>query len=293
MFDFANMEGINDIDLDLYQDDGHKKQILEFDKEGSGSDKKIEAELYRYNRSTGVEDQHNLKLSKQNRDDKNGYGGLNYQWLFQQVDQALIVLGDKEGGDQNSQSVASFFKSGIRALFETASSGHELLQQLGASAQQSKQFIGRSISVLAAENQSNSLPDFKADFSSQRHIKGQGEANGNYELALQISQLTHSNYDQGSDSTLSSQNRRLRLEYESAERQAVVEYTWVRDESLREVSRQGQLQSSHYRLEELIQAQARAADNTAAGLAESPPGGEQTVENSVREDRYNHKPDQF
>lgn len=282
LFDFANMDGIEDIDLDLYQDNGYKKQILEFDKEGSGSDKKVEAELYRYNRSTGAEDQHNLKLSKQSRNDNNAYGGMNYQWLFQQVDQALNVLGDSAGGEQNRQSVAAFFKSGIRALFETANSGHELLQQLGASAEQSRQFIGRSINVLANEHKASNLADFKADFSSQRHIRGQGEANGNYELALQISQLSHSSYDQGSDSTLTSQNRRLRLEYESAERQAIFEYTWVRDESLREVKQQGQLQSSHYRLDELIQA--RTLDGSKnTGLHSST---EHAGENTLRQDHY-------
>lgn len=280
LFDFSNLDGVGDIDLDLYQDDGRQKQILEFDKIGDDADKRIEAELYRYDRNKGTEDQHNFKLSKQARDDVRSYGSLSYGWLFDQVDQALSVI-----ADQREQKLAgSFFKSGLRALFETANQGHQLLQDLGASARDSRDFLGKAIRANVSEKAINGLPDFNGEFSSQRHIRGQASSDENYELAMQIRQISHSAYDEESESNLSSQNRSLKMQYESAQRQAVYNYLWTRDESVREVHQKGQLQSSHYRLDEVISAQ--LTPTVANGTAQST---EQSEHNQLRQDQ-NFKP---
>jgi len=262
-FNFANQNGIEDIELNVYQDDGNNKQTLNFDKEGRGSGRKVEASWREYDRAKGIEEYHDFSLTKQaKRDDQTAiYGATSYQWLLDQVDTAMSSLDDKSQG----KVLANFFNSGIRALFSTVSSGNALLQNLGASGRQAKEFIGRSIQVLASDHsinnqaqksnqqkQMNALPDFNMTFSSERQTSN--TANNDYQLNMSISQ----NSDQAigeDDKSYQSQNRRLRMDYQSARQQAVYEYTWTRDESLRNVFEKGGLASTHYRIEERIQSQ--------------------------------------
>jgi len=259
-FSFANHKGIEDIELNVYQDNGNKKQTLTFDKEGRGSGRKIEASWREYDRAKGIEEFHDLSLTKQaKRDDQTAiYGATSYQWLLDQVDTAMSALDDKSQG----KALANFFNSGIKALFSTVSSGSALLQELGASGQQAKEFIGRSIQVLASDHQiqkgshqqkqMNALPDFNMSFSSERKVSGL--ANNDYQLDMSISQ----NSDQamgGDDKSYQTQNRRLRMDYQSARQQAVYEYTWTRDESLRNAFEKGSLASTNYQIEERIQSQ--------------------------------------
>ena len=251
-FKFANLKGIEDIELNVYQDNGNEKQSLTFDKEGRGSGRKIEALWTEYDRANGVEEAHDFSLIKQaKRDDQTAiYGQMNYQWLLDQVDSAMGVMDDKQQGKQ----LASFFKSGIQALFSTASSGSQLLQQLGASAQQAKEVIGRSIQILASEHkQMNALPDFNMSFSSQRQT--QGSSLNEYQLGMTISQNSDQAKNDQTDESYQTQNRRLRMDYQSARQQAIYEYTWTRDESIRNVFENGNLASSHYKIEERIQSQ--------------------------------------
>ena len=262
-FKFANLKGIEDIELNVYQDNGNEKQSLAFDKEGRGSGRKIEALWTEYDRANGVEENHDFSLTKQaKRDDQTAiYGQMNYQWLLDQVDSAMGVMDDKQQGKQ----LAEFFKSGIQALFSTANSGSQLLQQLGASAQQAKDVIGRSIQVLASEHkqnqsaginqqkQMNGLPDFNMSFSSQR--KTQGSSLNEYQLGMTISQNSDQGKNDQTDESYQTQNRRLRMDYQSARQQAIYEYTWTRDESIRNVFENGSLASSHYKIEERIQSQ--------------------------------------
>jgi hypothetical protein len=270
VFKFANQSGIEDVELSVYQDDGNHKQGLEFDKEGRGSGRKVEAQWYEYDRAEGVEENHDFSLTKlAKRDDQTAvYGSMNYQWLLDQVDTAMGAMEDKEQGKE----LSSFFKSGIQALFSTANSGSALLQELGASAQQAKEFIGRSIKVLASDitqgnqqnqpvsqqKQMNALPDFKMDFSSQRKTLGSsqsGSTQNEYQLNMAISQNSDQAHNAQKDESYQTQNRRLRMDYQSSRQQAVYEYTWTRDESIRNVFESGSLASTHYRIEERIQSQ--------------------------------------
>ena len=254
-FKFANLKGIEDIELDVYQDDGNKKQILSFDKEGRGSGRKIEAQWNEYDRANGVEENHDLTLTKQaKREDQTAiYGQINYQWLLDQVDAAISVMDDK----QQSKELAGFFKSGIQALFSTASSGSQLLQELGASAQQAKEVIGRSIQVLASEQkQMNGLPDFNMKFSSQRQI--QGSSLNEYQLGMTISQNSDQSKGEETNKSYQTQNRRLKMDYQSARQQAIYEYTWTRDESIRNVFENASLTASHYKIEEHIEERVRS-----------------------------------
>jgi hypothetical protein len=259
-FSFANQNGIEDIELHVYQDNGNEKQTLTFDKEGRGSGRKIEASWREYDRANSVEEHHDFSLTKQaKRDDQTAiYGATSYQWLLDQVDTAMSALDDKPQG----KALANFFNSGIRALFSTVNAGSTLLQELGASGAQAKEFIGRSIQVLASDHlakktvteqkQMNALPDFNMSFSSQRQTLGSTQ--NEYQLDMSISQ----NSDQAlgeDDKSYQTQNRRLRMDYQSARQQAVYEYTWTRDESLRNVFEKGSLASTHYRIEERIQSQ--------------------------------------
>jgi hypothetical protein len=282
-FKFANLKGIEDIELNIYQDNGNEKQSLSFDKEGRGSGRKIEALWTEYDRANGVEESHDFTLTKQaKRDDQTAiYGQMNYQWLLDQVDSAMAVMDDKQQG----QEVSDFFKSGIQALFSTANSGNQLLQQLGTSAQQAKEVIGRSIQVLASEHkqsqsperaqqkQMNALPDFNMRFSSQR--KTQGSANNEYQLGMTITQNSDQAKNVQKDESYQTQNRRLRMDYQSARQQAIYEYTWTRDESIRNVFEGGNIASSHYKVEERIQSQI---------LGEV--GSEKQLEYKDRDDQY-------
>jgi hypothetical protein len=265
-FRFANLKGIEDIELHIYQDNGNEKQSLTFDKEGRGSGRKIETLWTEYDRANNVEESHDFTLTKQaKRDDQAAiYGQMNYQWLLDQVDSAMAVMDDKQQGEE----LSDFFKSGIQALFSTASSGSQLLQELGASAQQAKDVIGRSIQVLASEHkqsqppertqqkQMNALPDFNMSFSSQR--KTQGSANNEYQLNMGISQNSDQAKNEQTDERYQTQNRRLRMDYQSARQQAIYEYTWTRDESIRNVFEGGNLAASHYRIEEQVEEKVRS-----------------------------------
>lgn len=286
-FEFANLKGIEDIELNVYQDNGNEKQSLTFDKEGRGSGRKIEALWTEYDRTNNVEEIHDFTLTKQaKRDDQTAiYGQMNYQWLLDQVDSAMAVMDDKQQG----KKLAGFFKSGIQALFSTASSGSQLLQQLGASAQQAKDVIGHSIQVLASEHkqsqpsatsqqkQMNALPDFNMSFSSQRQT--QGSSLNEYQLGMTISQNSDQSKNEQTDESYQTQNRRLRMDYQSARRQAIYEYTWTRDESIRNVFDGGNLAASHYRIEEKIEEKIRSQL-----LGES--GSEKQLEYKDRDDLY-------
>ncbi|MFT4763241.1 MAG: hypothetical protein ACI9OH_000326 [Oleispira sp.] len=279
-FKFANLKGIEDIELNIYQDDGNEKQSLVFDKEGRGSGRKIEALWIEYDRANDVEERHDFTLTKQaKRDDQTAiYGQMNYQWLLDQVDSAMAVMDDKPQGKE----LAGFFKSGIQALFSTASSGSRLLQELGASAQQAKDIIGRSIQVLASDHkQMNALPDFNMTFSSQRQT--QGSSINEYQLGMTISQNSDQAKNEQTDESYQTQNRRLRMDYQSARQQAIYEYTWTRDESLRNVFEGGNLAASHYRIEERIEERIKGSDQSQL-LGET--GSEQQREFKDRDDLY-------
>lgn len=283
-FKFANQAGIEDIELKVYQDNGNEKQILTFDKEGRGSGRKIEALWQEYDRANGTEEQHDFSLTKQaKREDQTAiYGQMNYQWLLDQVDSAISVMDDK----QQAKELAGFFKSGIQALFSTVNSGSQLLQELGASAQQAKDVIGRSIQVLASEHHSqqnrgqqkqmNALPDFNMNFSSQRTALG-SESN-EYQLNMSISQNSDQANSEEDNKSYQTQNRRLRMDYQSLRQQAVYEYTWTRDESIRNVFESGNLATSHYRIEERIK------ENLQSQLIDGE-GDEQQMEYINREER--------
>jgi hypothetical protein len=228
-FSFANQNGIEDIELNVYQDNGNEKQTLAFDKEGRGSGRKVEASWREYDRANGVEEHHDFSLTKQaKRDDQTAiYGATSYQWLLDQVDTAMSALDDKTQG----KALANFFNSGIRALFSTVNSGSAILQELGASGQQAKEFIGRSIQVLASDHLAkksgneqknmNALPDFNMSFSSQRQTLGSTQ--NEYQLDMSISQNSDQALSEDKDTSYQSQNRRLRIDYQSARQQAVYE----------------------------------------------------------------------
>lgn len=261
LFQFANQKGIKDVEMSAYHDNGNVKQALEFDKQeaNKGSGRKIDALWYEYDRAKGVEESHDFNLAKQpKRNDQTAiYGSMNYQWLLDQVGSAMEVIEDKQQG----KKITSFFLSGVQALFSSANAGSALLQELGASAEQAQDFVGHSIKVLAGgarqEKQMNALADFNMSFSSQRQSKQlQSTADvHSYQLNMMVSQ----NSDQGNieqkDQSYQVQNRRLRMNYQSNYQQAVYEYTWTRDESIRNVYDKGRLASSHYRLQENIQSQ--------------------------------------
>lgn len=261
LFKFANEKGIADIELSAYQDDGNTKQSLVFDKEGRGSGRKVEAQWSEYDRVNGVEENHDLSLNKQEkRDDQTSiYGQMSYQWLFDQVNTAMSGIDDKAQGKE----LAAFFNSGIQALFSTAQSGSQLLQELGASSQDAKTFIGRSIKVLAddykgqehsglgyQQRQMNGLPDFTMAFTSERVSRG--ATNNEYQLSMDISQASDEGRHPYKDESYQTQNRRLRMDYQSAQQKAIYEYTWTRDESIRNVFEGGSLASNHYRINDQI-----------------------------------------
>jgi hypothetical protein len=274
VFEFANLSGVEDIDLDIYQDNGNEKQILDFEKQGRGSGRKIEAQWTEYDRANGSEEKHDLSLTKQaKRDDQKViYGQMSYQWLLHQVNSAMSVMDDKQQGKE----LADFFNSAIRALFTTSNSGSQLLQEIGVSSQQATELIGRSIQALASEHKSNgapqlsqqkqmnALPDFNMHFSSQRQIQGSDQ--GEYQLGMTISQSSDQAKSEGEDESYQTQNRRLRMDYQSARQQAIYEYTWTRDESIRNTFTSGSLAANHYRIEERIQSQLLGDANSANQL---------------------------
>ena len=156
------------------------------------------------------------------------------------------------------------------------------MQELGASAQQAKDMIGRSIQVLASDHkQMNALPDFNMTFSSQR--QAQGSSINEYQLGMTISQNSDQAKNEQTDESYQTQNRRLRMDYQSARQQAIYEYTWTRDESLRNVFEGGNLAASHYRIEERIEERIKGSDQSQL-LGKT--GSEQQREFKDRDDLY-------
>lgn len=288
IFDFANMSGIKDVELTVQQDVGNTKQRLEFEKSNNALGRKeVEAQWSRYDHTTGMEEQHNLALSKQAREVSSAYGQMDYQWVIDQVSAGMGVLGNAHTGESAIQSrVTDFFVSSVQALFQETQKGHSLLQDLGASAQDSKQYIGRTINALATQSASlhsnkqtdpnnmpgkavetgtqnpeqaagkgsvNALPDFQADFASKREGSGNAHASGSYNLSMAISQQTHSMKGETKDDSTQAQFRRLLLEYESQGNKQQYEYNWMHDEAVVDRYKNGSLEHGYFKVSDLQQ----------------------------------------
>lgn len=289
LFDFANQSGIAEVEFDLYQDDGRKKQTLQFDKQGAGLNKKVEAQLYIYDRIADIEDEHSMTLSSEQQDKHQFSGSLNYQWLYRQVDQAVSVVED----DKTKQLMSGFFKSGLRALFESSNKGSALLQELGVSVADARRFISDGVKTLVADGrvnghynnglpeqkQLNGLASFNAQFSSQRYQKGVAMTDREFSFNMSMSQRNFVAYDPELGTRQDVQNRRLRVEYESTQRQAVMEYLWTRDESVRTVYKDSSLSSSHYRVDD-------TRDVKVVGIEPQTIGADDSNAYSNRDDRY-------
>jgi|GEM_PF-2297792 len=288
IFDFANMSGIKDVELSVQQDVGNTKQRLEFEKSNNALGRKeVEAEWSRYDHATGMKEQHNLALSKQAREVSSAYGQMDYQWVVDQVIAGMGILGNAHTGESSIQSrVTDFFVSSVQALFQETQKGHDVLQGLGASAQDSKQFIGRTINALASQSAAshqdknadpnnmpgkavetgtqageanagqgsvNALPDFTAHFASKREGSGNAHASGSYNLSMEVSQQTHSMHGLTKDDSTQAQFRRLLLEYESQGNKQQYEYNWKHDEAVVDRYKNGSLEHGYFKVSDLQQ----------------------------------------
>jgi len=288
IFDFANMSGIKDVELTVQQDKGNTKQRLEFEKSNNPLGRKeVEAQWSRYDHLTGMQEQHNFALSKQAREVSSAYGQMDYQWVIDQVTAGMAILGNGHTGESAIQSrVTDFFASSVQALFQETQKAHDLLQGLGASAQNSKQFIGQTINALASQSSSNlhdssaaqnsmpgkavesgtqassqltekgnvnALPDFKADFASKREAGGNARAGGSYNLAMEISQQTHDIQGATEGDTNQAQFRRLLLEYESQGNKQKYEYNWMHDEAVIDRYKNGALENGYSKVSDYQQ----------------------------------------
>mgnify|MGYP000423023223 CR=1 FL=1 len=126
----------------------------------------------------------------------------------------------------------------------------------------------------------NGLPDFNMNFSSQRQV--QGSNSNEYQLGMTISQNSDQAKNEETNESYQTQNRRLKMDYQPARQQAIYEYTWTRDESIRNVFEDGALAASHYRIEERVTEKIRSQLEGAAG-------SEQHLEYKDRDDfDFNH-----
>ena len=274
LFDFANMQGIQDIDLSVQQNKGNLKQRLEFEKQITQYGRKeVVGEWSRYNRLNGEQALHNFALSKQPKDVAAVYGQMDYQWVIDQVTAGMGVLGNAHTGDYSTQSqVTDFFVSAIHSLFNESRKGHELLQDLGASSQASKNLVGQTIRALSHQASSvknmpgvavqegdhsaskmNGLSDFKADFASKRDVKGSVNARGEYNLTMAVSQISRSFQGANDDITNQTQFRRLLLEYDSQGEKQSYEYNWKHDEAVINRLVNGKLEKAYFKVSDLQQ----------------------------------------
>ncbi|MFY0641875.1 MAG: hypothetical protein JXR16_12565 [Bermanella sp.] len=198
---------------------------------------------------------------------------MDYQWVVDQVTAGMGVLGNAHTGDHSTQSqVTDFFVSAIHSLFNESRKGHELLQNLGASAQTSKNLVGQTIRALSHQASSvqnmpgvavqkgdhsaskmNGLSDFKADFASKRDVKGSENAQGEYNLTMAISQISRSFQGANDDTTNQTQFRRLLLEYESQGEKQSYEYNWKHDEAVINRLVNGKLEKAYFKVSDLQQ----------------------------------------
>ncbi len=288
-FDFANMSGIKDIELNVQLDGVSDRQRLEFEKHHTQHGRKeIEAQWSRYDHITGMEEQHNLALSKQPQEVASAYGAMDYQWVVDQVTAGMGILGNVYTGEYSIQKrVTDFFTSAVHSLFNEAQKGHELLQNLGASADDSKRFIGRTINALSAKTpdnheqninnmpgqqvasgsdnssgagRTNALPDFKAHFASKRSAHGNSNANGSCNLSMEVSQSSNTLQGATQNDTTQIQFRRLLLEYESQGEKQKYEYQWQHNEFVVDRYNQGLLQHGYFKIEDLQQGLLTNAD---------------------------------
>lgn len=209
LFYFANVSGIKDIELKVQQQNGNTKQRLEFEKQYQVNGRKeIEAQWLRHDLKTGSQEQHNLVLSKQAREVTTSYGQNYYQWVVDQVQAGMGILGNTHTGNSSIQSrVSDFFISGVHSLLNEVQKGKELLNNMGANIEDAQKLLGRTVQALSAKangeyisknatpnnmpgqavvtgnNQQsaqgsgvNGLPDFKAYFVSKKEINGNASA---------------------------------------------------------------------------------------------------------------------
>lgn len=298
LFDFTNQSGISDVEIHAQQDEGNQKQKLTFESAMNRYGRKdVSGEWLRYDRLTGENEQHHFALSKQPREVMMAYGKMDYQWVVDQVAAGMGVLGNVYTGDQSIQAkVTDVFVSAVHALFNETKRGHELLQSLGTSAQDAKVFLGRTIRALSSEHSTgqsesthniisanaasmNGLADFKADFSSKRESAFGVSSSGDYQLAMSVSQISHSVQGQSEDDASQIQTRRLILDYESQGRKHSFDYQWRHDEMLIHSYNQGQLEKTYFKL---IDAQ----------LSTLTQGNQQRQENHEYRQRQEYKADQ-
>lgn len=267
-FDFANMSGVKDIEFTVQQDNGNIKQRLQFEKHHSQTGRKeIEAMWSRYDYINGEKEQHNLALSKQPRELALAYGQMNHQWVIDQVEAGMGILGNAHTGESGLQNrVSNFFISGVQALFLESQKGLDVLQTLGASTQDAKHIMGNTIRALTSEQQKqnmpgqavaegsgadkqamNSLPDFKAHFASVK------TAANRHNLTMEISQTTHVSQDEMTGESSQAQFRRLLLQYDSQAGHQEYEYKWRHDEIAINQYKYGALQKSYEKIEDLQQ----------------------------------------
>ena len=286
LFDFANASGIKDIELNVQQQNGNTKQRLEFEKQYQVNGRKeIEAQWFRHDLKTGSQEQHNLALSKQAREAAASYGQNDYQWVVDQVQAGMGILGNAHTGNSSIQSrVSDFFISGVHSLFNEVQKGKEILNNMGANIEDAQKLLGRTVQALSAKasgeyisknsdpnnmpgqavatgnNQQsaqgsgvNGLPDFKAHFASKKENNGNANANGSYNLSMEVSQTSNLIADIDDETSTQTQFRRLLLEYESQGNKQKYDYKWQHNEAAIDRYNKGALESGYFKIEDLQQ----------------------------------------
>lgn len=274
LFEFANQSGIGNVELNVQQDKGNVKQRFEFERRINGQGRKeVEGQWSRYDHLTGKQALHNFALSKQSSDIASVYGQLDYKWVLDQVTAGMGVLGNSYTGDGSVQTqVTDFFISGVHSLFRNSQKSHQLLQDLGVSADASRSFVGKTIQALSHLQASqtnmpgtrvreghkdaaqiNGLGNFKADFSSKQETSGVMNAQGEYNLAMSISQITRAFQEANEDDSAQTQFRRLLLEYESQSEKQSYEYKWQHDEAVIHRFVNGALEKTYFKVSDLQQ----------------------------------------
>jgi len=255
VFAFASGAGIGDVELEIQQDNGQRKQRMEFEKLQSPSGRfEVNAEWAIFDRDSGLQSKHNLALNRQDSQTKSG-GGTEYQWLLEQIKAGIDVMAlpSESTGALNTQereSLFQFFSAGIHVLFEQTQKGMQTLQAMGASKTESQQFIDGSVSAMtgvASQKQTGgdastsngasgfkNLPDFQAHFSSQRNAKKSQDQQDEYQFAMEISQSSRWLHQRDSatatDKNSLVQNRRLLVQYEHVGNLQQFEFNWRHDE---------------------------------------------------------------
>lgn len=262
---FQSLSGapIDDLEVSASHQAGVLAQELTLEQEEWRSgETRLTADWQQRDLDAGINDRHGFELSKKPGALAEAYGQVDTNWLEQKLAAATSVLGTTRNlaGGLQSNALSSFYGSALNALLQVANDGSRALQDLGASADQARSFVGRTVEALSAKALAEgggggilAMPDFDGTFTSNRQQGLRETGPGTYQFDLNLSQRSRRSYDEARDVHNLSQRRELDLSYRTATEEQSLSLSWGSEERQRYMLSDGQVDTSGWRRLDALQ----------------------------------------